>query len=616
MCAAHLTGDLDLLREEWRPDMAVLVPDGGYSAGCRQEIVQACLRALTRAQDWERKGPGYEFFERALVWSMGPGFAPYVPLLADGLSFSGQDDPGKPRWVRGAVGTDRDFQVAVVGAGESGLLLAHRLRQAGVAVMVLEKNAEVGGTWCENTYPGCRVDLPSHAYQYSSYPGRWDDYHSTQHDLLNYLKAFARDNNLYKHIQFNAEVVSSRWHAARAKWVLQIRTGESIREVVADVQVSAVGQLNRPHIPDIPGAETFAGAAFHTCRWDHSLDLTGKRVGVIGTGATAVQLVPEIARSAADVSVFAPTMPWLLPTLNLRKTVADEHKWLFDTLPHYGAWYRACELLTTVEGNLEGVIVDADFPPTERAVSAANDQVRALLQQWIDMQTVDDPQLRNAVAPDGPFGAKRWIADDGTWLSTLKRPNVHLVREPIEHASRSGLHTAGNGSHDLDVLVYATGFRAAEFLAPMHVEGRDGTDLRTQWAGDDATAYLGVCIPGFPNFFVLNGPNTSIVVHGVSAFFMSECAVRYVVDAIKLLLESNSSSMEVRSCALAAYQRRVDEESRRRAWGFSTVRSWYKNSSGRSTQNWPLTTFEFWQRTRQVDSADFVITPRATPAST
>lgn len=611
MCAAHLTGDLDLLRDEWQPNMTIGVPDGGYSPECRTEIIGACLRALATTLDWEQRGPGYEFLARAVIWSMGPGFACYVPLLADGLSFSPQVDPGKPRWRRTAVGAGRDFQVAVIGAGESGLLLAHRLRQAGVAVIVLEKNAEVGGTWCENTYPGCRVDLTSEAYQYSGYPGRWADHHGKQSDVLEYLKAFARDNNLYEDIEFNCEVVSSRWDSSRAKWVVQVRSGDSVGEVVADVQVSAVGQLNQPHIPDILGMETFSGAAFHTSRWDHSLDLTGKRVGVIGSGATAVQLVPEIARSAAEVSVFARTMPWLVPTPNLRKAIADEQRWLFDHLPHYRTWYRATKFLTTVEGNLHGVTVDPDYPPTECAISAANDQLRALMQQWIDLQTADDPQLRAAVAPDGPFGAKRWIADDGTWLSTLKQPNVHLIREPIKHASPSGLHTAGGESHDLDVLVYATGFRAAEFLAPMHIEGRDGKDLRTRWAGDDAGAYLGGCIPGFPNFFMLYGPNTSIVVHGVSAFFMSECAVRYVVDAIKLLLESNSSSLEVRESALAAYQRRVDEASGRRAWGFSSVRSWYKNSTGRSTQNWPLTTFEFWQRTRHVDTADFIITSLA-----
>jgi 4-hydroxyacetophenone monooxygenase len=613
MCTAHLTGDLGLLRDEWRPNMMMGVPGGGYSTECRAEILEACRSALARTGDWERRGPGYDLLARAVVWSMGPEFAPYVALLADALSFSPESDPGKPRWRQTEVGADRDFQVAVIGAGESGLQLAHRLRQAGVAVVVLEKNADVGGTWYENTYPGCRVDLTSQAYQYSGYPRRWDDYFSTQPAVLEYLKAFARDNDLYVDIEFDSEVVSSRWDSSRAKWVLQVRSGERVREVVADVQVSAVGQLNQPHIPDIPGIETFTGDAFHSCRWDHSLDLAGKRVGVIGSGASAVQLVPEIARSAAEVSVFARTMPWLVPTPNLRAAVGDDEQWLLENLPHYRTWYRATEVLATVEGNLNAVTVDPDYPPTERAVSAANDQFRALLQQWIDVQTEADPELASASAPGGPFGAKRWIADDGTWLSTLSRPNVHLIREPIKEASPSGLQCVGDELHDLDVLIYATGYRAAEFLSPMRIEGRDGRDLRGRWSGDNASAYLGACVPGFPNFFTLYGPNTGIVVHGVSVFFISECAVRYVVDAVRLLLESGDSSLEIRESALAAYQRRIDEASSLRAWGFSTVSSWYKNSTGRSTQNWPLTIFEFWQRTRQVDAADFIFTPLPTP---
>ncbi len=613
MCTAHLTGDLGLLRDEWQPNMTMGVPQGGFSAERRAEIVEACRAALARTGDWERVGPDYDLLARAVVWSMGSAFAPYVPLLADGLSFSPESDPGRPRWRRTAVGAGRDFQVAVIGAGESGLLLAHRLRQAGVAVVVLEKNPDVGGTWYENTYPGCRVDLTSQAYQYSGYPRRWDDYFSTQPAVLEYLKAFARDNDLYGDIEFDSEVISSRWDSLRAKWVLRVRSGETVREVVADVQVSAVGQLNQPHIPDIPGIETFTGDAFHCSRWDHSLDLTGKRVGVIGSGASAVQLVPEIAGSAAEVSVFARTMPWLVPTPALRKAVGDDEQWLLENLPHYRTWFRATEFLATVEGNLHAVTVDPDYPPTERAVSAANDQVRALMQQWIDVQTEADPELRSAAAPGGPFGAKRWIADDGTWLSTLRRPNVHLIRQPITEASPSGLQCIGGARRDLDVLVYATGYRAAEFLSPMRIEGRDGRDLRDRWAGDNASAYLGACVPGFPNFFTLYGPNTGIVVHGVSVFFISECAVRYVVDAIKLLLESGGSSLEIRESVLAAYQRRIDEASSIRAWGFSAVNSWYKNSIGRSTQNWPLTTFEFWQRTRQVDAADFILTPLPTP---
>jgi 4-hydroxyacetophenone monooxygenase len=612
LTTVHHTGDLELLREQWRPDRTIGVAEHVYAPQTQAQIRAACVSALehTRAQP---DRPEYDLLERIVAWSMGRECASYTPLLADGLSFGPEDDPGRPRWQRSAMAPDRDFRVAVIGAGASGLLLAHRLRQAGVPVTVLEKNPDVGGTWYDNTYPGCRVDLPSRTYRYSCYPGHWNEHYSTQPTMLEYLRAFARDHRLYEDIEFDSEVLSSQWDESRAKWVLRIRTGDAVRELLADVQVSAVGQLNQPRLPDITGAATFAGSAFHSSRWDPSVDLRGKRVGVIGTGASAVQLVPEIARSAAEVSVFGRTMPWLVPTPKLRVPFSEDERWLLDHFPHYAAWYRATEFLTTIEGNLDLVTVDPEYPPTERAVSAVNAQLGSMMRQWIDLQTGDAPQLRSVLDPGGPLGAKRWIADDGSWITTLKQPHVRLVREPIKEVSVSGVTCAGDETYDLDVLIYATGFRAAEFLLQMEVAGRGGMDLRQHWSGDDASAYLGACVPGFPNFFCVYGPNTGIVVHGVSVFFMSECAVRYVVDAIRLLLESGSVSLEIRETTAHTYQRRIDEASRRLAWGFSGVNSWYKNSVGRSTQNWPLATWEYWQRTRAADPADFVITPLATP---
>jgi len=613
---AHLTGDLELLRPRWRPELAIGVVEGGYPAEVRSEILRECRAALERVGDgWERRQPGYDFLQLVVEWAMGPSFAAHVPLLADGLCFRPEDDPGQPRWHRSSLAADRDVRVAVIGAGASGLLLAHRLRQAGVPVTVLERHQDVGGTWYANSYPGCRVDLESQVYRFSGYPSRWEDHYSTQPVMLDYLRAFAKDNGLYEDIQFGSEVISSRWDATRAKWVLEVRTDGRVHEVVADVQVSAVGQLSRPQMPDLPGMELFTGPVFHSARWDHSVDLTGKRVGVIGTGASAVQLIPEVARSAAEVTVFARTMPWLAPAPKLRSPVGEDEQWLLDHVPHYRTWYRAVMLLTYMEGNLNLVTVDPDFPPTERAVSGGNEQLGAMLRQWIDVQTEDDPGLREALTPDGPFGAKRWLADDGTWIATLKQPHVQLMRTPIEEVTPTGLRGADGTHHEFDVLICATGFHAAEFLSPMEVTGREEGTLRERWAGDDASAYLGACVPGFPNFFCVYGPNTGIVVHGVSVLFMSECSVRYVVDAVRLLLESGSSSLEVRESALTSYQRRIDEAGSLRAWGFSTVNSWYKNSAGRSTQNWPLTTLEYWQRTHQVDPADFVVTPLPSPGT-
>jgi 4-hydroxyacetophenone monooxygenase len=608
LASTHLTGDRGLLREEWRPDLSVGVVAGGYPAETRDDIGRACVAALERVgAAWERARPSYDLLERSVEWAMGAAFAPYTSLLAESLSFGPGDDPGMPLWHRSTMAPAPQLRVAIVGAGETGMLIAHRLRQAGVQVMVFEKNPDVGGTWHDNTYPGSRVDLSSAVYRYSCHPSSWDSHFSTQPAMQAYLREFAEENGLYEDIEFNSEVLSSSWDDANRDWVLTVRSDDDIREVRATVQVNAVGQLNRPHIPAIPGSEQFDGPAFHTARWNHSIDLTGKRVGVIGTGASGMQMIPAIAEQAAEVRVFARTSTFLLPTPHLRHDLGEAEKWLLAELPHYRAWYRAVAFLPGIEGMLSAVTVDPNYPPTERAVSATSEQMRAALQVWIDAQTEDDLQLRDALTPRAPFGAKRWVADDGTWITTLKRPDVHLVRDPIREITESGVRCADDQLHELDVLIYATGFRASEFLAPMQVTGRGAVDLQQHWAADDARAYLGSCVPGFPNFFCLYGPNTNVVVHGASLFFISECLVRYVVDAVRTMLETGSSVIEVRESVARAYDERLDEVSTQRAWAFSSVRSFYKNSTGRSTLLWPFTAMELWQRTHRIDPADFLL---------
>ncbi|OLT16441.1 hypothetical protein BJF78_14275 [Pseudonocardia sp. CNS-139] len=254
LTTAHLTGDLALLRDEWRPDLRIGVTEGGYPEPVREEIRRTCLDALGKAgETWDRDRPTYDTLQRVVEWAMRPEFAAYTPLLGDTLSFGPGDDPGRPSWTLSGVGGDPDFRVAVVGAGESGLLMAHRLRQAGVPVVVFERNADVGGTWHENTYPGCRVDIPSQVYRYSSHPGTWESHFSTRPAIAEYLRGFARDNGLYDCIELGSEVLGSRWDGERRRWVLTVRSAAGIREVPANVQVSAVGQFGRRTPRTSPG---------------------------------------------------------------------------------------------------------------------------------------------------------------------------------------------------------------------------------------------------------------------------------------------------------------------------------------------------------------------------
>ena len=314
-----------------------------------------------------------------------------------------------------------------------------------------------------------------------------------------------------------------------------MRTPEGEETAGHHTVVSAVGQLNRPRLPDIPGREDFAGASFHSAAWDHGVDLAGKRVAVVGTGASAFQIVPEIAGSAEELLVFQRTAPWLRPTPHYHDPVPEGLAWLLRHVPYYAQWYRLWLFapgLLEKGGILQGWIVDESYPPTERAVSALNDGLRAALTEAMTAQVADAPELLSRVIPDYPVGAKRVFRDDGRWFATLKRDHVSLVTESITGMTAGGIVTADGTEHDVDVVVYATGFEASRFLAPMRVTGRDGVDLHEYWAGEPR-AYLGLTVPGFPNLFCLYGPNTNLVGQGGSIFYFSECGTTYLLDALR-----------------------------------------------------------------------------------
>lgn len=525
----------------------------------------------------------------------------YLPLLLDELS----EDPGAPQWRKEDVAPDRPFSVVVIGAGMSGLVAAHRLKQAGVPFVVLEKNEDVGGTWLENTYPGCRVDVSNHMYSYSfAQRTDWPNYFSPQGVLLDYFRDFADTAGLRDSVRFGTEVVSAQYSEDSALWTVTVRgPGGAAETIEASAVITAVGQLNRPSFPAIEGRDSFAGPSFHSAEWRHDIDLTGKRVAVIGTGASAFQFVPIIAEQAAELVIFQRTPPWLGPSPQYHDAVADGLHWLFNNVPGYSRWYRFWLFISSVEGMLARVEVDPDWSGGELSVSATNDQLRAELTKHLERQFGDRPDLLAAAIPNYPPGAKRMLADNGVWAAALKRPNVQLITERIERIDAEGVATTDGRRFDVDVLIYATGFSASNFLAPMTIVGRDGVELHEQWNGD-ARAYLGVSIPGFPNLFCMYGPNTNIVVNG-SIIFFSECEATYILECIHSLLASGKSALDVKQDVHDAYNEMIDEANRNRAWGASGVSAWYKNSYGRVSQNWPFTLMEYWERSRTPDLAAY-----------
>ena len=615
---ALATGETTLVDDRLRPGPASSFdPAGGWRPEQRAAAQEAVFGALQRLRDRSRDGapiptptPSPDDLRELIEFAVGaPVLDEHLGLLEEELAVT---DLRAPQWRKDEIAPERPFTVAIIGAGMSGIAAAIRLGQAGVPYVVLEKNPEVGGTWFENQYPGCRVDIPNHLYSYTfAQRNDWMQHYSPQRVLLDYFRDCVEDFDVRPHIRFGTEVAGATYDEGESVWHLRLRTPEGDETMAVQVLVVAVGQLNRPQLPNIVGRDDFAGPSFHSARWDSSVDLTDKRVAVIGSAASAVQLSPIVAELASQLTIFQRTPNWLLPSPNYHDDVPAGLRWLFTHVPGYSRWYRFALFFRMSEGLLPTAVVEPEWEPKDRSVGAANDFLRAMLTDYLVGQLGDRPDLAEKVVPRYPPASKRMLVDNGTWLATLRRDDVDLETDPIARITASGVVTTDeygvSTEHTCDVIVYATGFQASQFLMPMQITGRDGVDLHEQWRGD-ARAYLGMTIPGFPNLFCLYGPNTNIVVHG-SIIFFSECAVQYVTECIRALLEDGLASIEVRSEVHAAFNGRVDAANTMMAWGVATVNSWYRNEHGRVAQNWPFSLIEYWQRTRTPALDEYVERP-------
>jgi 4-hydroxyacetophenone monooxygenase len=602
---AQATGDFSLLRDDLRPPTLLPgVPHGGMSLDQQARARALAFDAIVALRD---RGPAPERpleddVRRIMEWmTASPASEDYIPLLVEELAPAGHDSRA-PAWrANGKMA----FHVAIIGAGMSGILAAIRLQQAGVPFTIIEKNAGVGGTWWENTYPGARVDVPSAFYSYSfAQKIDWPHFFSKQATLQKYFEAITAEYGLAGHIRFSTEVVSVTFDDERASWSLRLRAPNGAEETLdAQAVVSAVGQLNRPHMPEIAGMNAFEGPSFHSARWDHDLDLRDKRVAVIGTGASAVQFVPEVAKEVAHLDVYQRTPAWFFSVPNYHDEVPAGQQWLFSHVPYYMNWYRFYLFWVTTDGLLPASIVDEQWQHGEQSVSAVNDQLRALLTMQMQARYAGRPDLAEKIVPHYPPGAKRIVLDNGAWAEALMRDNVSLITDAIDEVTPRGVRTVDGVEHSADVIIYGTGFLASHFLTPMQVVGRGGVDLNEQWNGD-ARAYLGITAPNFPNFFMLYGPNTNIVVNG-SIIYFSECEVQYVLGCLRMLFESGHRAIDCKQSVHDAYNERIDRANAQRAWGASKVHSWYKNAKGRVSQNWPFNVIEYWQQTRQPNPDDY-----------
>ncbi len=480
--------------------------------------------------------------------------------------------------VRKTPTSSRQPKVAVIGAGFGGLGLAVMLKRAGFTDFeVFERAGDIGGVWRENTYPGAACDVPSPLYSYSFAPNRtWPRRYSEQPDILDYLRRVAKDEGVLDHVRLNTEVSAAEFDEGTGRWRLETSAGT----VEADVLVPATGQLSRPAVPDIPGARTFAGEVFHSAEWNHDVDLRGKRVAVIGTGASAVQFVPRIQPRVARLTVFQRSAPYVVPKPD--RAYTRWHHRLYRSLPvtqllgRFGTW-GVGELLTLA---LTSVL------PLGRLVE--------LLFRVHLRRQVRDRALRKRLLPDYRVGCKR-VLFSNDWFPTLAKSNVDVVTDRITEITPEGVRTTG-GLHEADVLIYGTGFKATEFLAPMRVRGLGGRELAEEWAGG-AHAYLGISVPDFPNMFLIYGPNTNL--GGNSIIYMMEHQCRYVLQLVREMAAGHVSCVDVRRDVAERFDREVQGRLAASVW--SGCRSWYREENGRISTNWPGLVWEYHRRTAKVD---------------
>ncbi|MHC3001228.1 flavin-containing monooxygenase [Gordonia sp. GN26] len=615
MSLIHVTGDLGLL-EEFGPRLEISVPGthyqtansntlpaGVYPADVVADIRERAVELLVGSDLTAAMGvpPAEVFADMARVATSQVVDDEFVPLLLEQAGFVSDR-----RNVPVTVAPPADFDVIVIGAGITGINAAIKLGEAGFSYTVFEANSDIGGTWHRNLYPGAAVDTPSHYYSYSfELNPEWTRYYPTGPEYQRYLLSVVDKYGLREHIRLNTEVVSATWSEGDQRWQVVIRDAAGKTSTrSARAVVSALGMLNAPNIPDVPGLDSFAGTVVHTAQWDPALDLTGKKVIVLGTGCTSVQVVASIVDQVASLDVVARSPHWIVPERAVVNDVAAEQRWALAHLPFYHEWFRLRSYWFASDNLYRLPRVDPEWAATHFSASAENDMVLRNAQKYLQDNFADDPELMAKLTPDFRPYAKRIVKDPG-FYAALKRDHVSLHRASFAEVTADGVRTTEGEFLEADVIILATGFKL-QFTTAIDIVGRDGRSLAQVWdGGEDPRAYLGVQVSGFPNLFVTSGPN-SAPNHGAGHNITSEEQVHYIVECLQYLIENDHQSMDVRPEALAEYNARVDEALDETVWMHpgGQVNSYYRNSAGRAVVPCPWRLVDYWTMLREPHPED------------
>ena len=499
------------------------------------------------------------------------------------------------------------FHVVVIGSGVGGINAAINLKECGIPFTVVEKNEDVGGTWHDNAYPGCRVDVPSLAYSHSfGIHYAWDHWFAPQRENNNYLQWCVDTFGVRDDIRFSTEVTAMTWDDGTATWLIDVKDADgNAGTLTANAVISAVGFLSRPKFPAIKGMDTFAGRAFHTAWWDHAFDEpAGRHLAVIGTGCSGMQLVPELERRGAKVTVFQRRPSWVFEVPIYRSELPEGVKWLDRNMPYYRNFEKFRAIWMVGDHVAAAPYMRDPSWDDPDSLSRINQAARQASLSYLERKLGGRPELLAACTPHSPAMASRPVIDNG-WLDAILGPNVELVTDAIGRIVPEGIVTESGRIVEVDAIVFATGFETSKFLWPMEVTGRQGT-LNELWAKDGARAYLGITMPGFPNLFCIYGPNTNSN-QGTIPTMGSELQTRYAIQCIEELFRTGRSAIDLKPEAFDAYNRRLDQGLRKTIFSDPRLDTYYINEHGRSSSQTCWTTLEYWQMTRHPDFHDYVL---------
>lgn len=608
MVLVHLTGDEKWLGEPYAPKRDVrLIPDpgAGLSMDVQQQIRDAAFQLLSEGVTHPViKDPGNDLMQRMMSVSLGEEVPyEYAELNREEMGIIER----LPQWqTPPKVESLARHDVLIVGAGVSGIALAVNLERLGIPYTIVEQKNGIGGTWYANRYPGCGVDTPNHSYSFSfgqRYP--WSRYFSRREEVHDYLGRVVEEFNLQPKIRFGVQVVAAKWQEDRKCWLTTLQTANGQEQVESKFLISAIGQLSDPSMPVIEGAETFDGPLFHSSAWPEDLDVRGKRVAIIGTGATVMQLAPSIVDQVESVAIYQRTPQWVRPIEGYADKISPSGQWLLEHVPFYAEWFRFNMFWRYGDGLLPYLRKDPSWPYPERSINKGNDRHRQQLTDFILSELGDRSDLVDKCVPNYPPFAKRILLDNG-WYRTLLKPNVELVDTTISNISSDGVVTSDGVLRHADVVVYATGFKLTALAAKLGITGRGGETLSEAWADDNPTAYLGMTVPKFPNFFSMLGPS-SAPAHGGSAIFQAECQSRYISACLVGMIERNLSALEVKQSVHDGYIDKVDAEHEQLIWSHPGTNTYYRNKHGRVFTVMPWRFVDYWAMTHDPDWNEYEV---------